>query len=321
MFTTDIGTDTARAKHYLEHGELVAIPTETVYGLAANGLDASAVASIYRVKNRPQFNPLILHVANEVQFSKWAKQIPSHCRALIKAFTPGPITFLLDKSEQVPDLVTAGSKRVALRIPDHALTLGLLAQLEFPLAAPSANPSGYVSPVTALHVKEGLDGKIPYILDGGTCKVGLESTIVSFDNNLIRIHRLGGISEKDIQHATGANTELSLAHDQPESPGQLKSHYATSTPLLVGDISQMLTQHHGKRIGVISFYRDYSQVSTVNYVLSPQGDVTEAASSLFSAMRELDRSQLDIILAESFPDEGLGKAINDRLNRAAFSAQ
>jgi L-threonylcarbamoyladenylate synthase len=168
MFNTEIGTDVDRAKALLEQGELVAIPTETVYGLAGNGLNPEAIGKIYAAKNRPQFNPLILHVAQIEQMQKWVNAIPDVCKRLITELSPGPITYLLPKSALVPDLVTAGSSRVAIRIPAHELTLTLLSRLDFPLAAPSANPSGYVSPVSSNHVFEGLSGRIPYILEGGT---------------------------------------------------------------------------------------------------------------------------------------------------------
>ena len=194
MYHTTIGKDLDQAKMLLERGELVAIPTETVYGLAANGLSVAAIARIYEAKNRPQFNPLILHVANLEQAQRLVTELPDACKRLMQAFSPGPITYLLPKSSLVPDMVTAGSARVAIRIPAHPMALELLTMLDFPLAAPSANPSGYVSPVSALHVFEGLQGKIPYILDGGNCTVGLESTIVGFEEGKVVIHRLGGIS-------------------------------------------------------------------------------------------------------------------------------
>lgn len=168
---TAIGTDLALAAEILRAGGLVAIPTETVYGLAADALDEDAVLRIYEAKQRPRFNPLILHTHSFDAFSRYASDIPVACRSLAEAFCPGPLTFLLPKCDIVPDLVTAGSRRVALRVPDHPLTRDLLQGLDRPLAAPSANPSGYVSPVTARHVLEGLDGRIPYILDGGPCRV------------------------------------------------------------------------------------------------------------------------------------------------------
>lgn len=238
MYTTEIGTDLVKAKQLLEQGELVAIPTETVYGLAGNGLDSNAIAKIYAAKNRPQFNPLILHVGSIEQMGKWVDEIPDVCRLLIQHFSPGPITYLLPKSPQVPDLVTAGSNRVAIRIPAHPVTLQLLNTLEFPLAAPSANPSGYVSPVSSQHVLEGLNGRIPYIIEGGLSKIGLESTIIGFQDNMVVVHRLGGISIEEIQTVCNVEVVIQLAHAQPTAPGQLKSHYATKKLLLQGDVKE-----------------------------------------------------------------------------------
>ena len=318
MFTTEIGSDINKAKLLLEQGELVAIPTETVYGLAGNGLSPAAIGKIYAAKNRPQFNPLILHVADLDQLGKWVQAIPNACRDLINKLSPGPITYLLPKSDSVPDIVTAGSHRVAIRIPAHDLTLSLLSQLDFPLAAPSANPSGYVSPVTSQHVYEGLSGIIPYILEGGAAKVGLESTIVGFEEGKIVVHRLGGIAAEEIEALTGQEVELRLAHAAPTAPGQLKSHYATKKPLLLGDIKQLYQENTGKKIGVLSFQTNYELPGIIQYQLSPSGNIDEAASQLFSTMRKLDQVDVDLILAEIFPDRGLGKAINDRLERAAY---
>jgi L-threonylcarbamoyladenylate synthase len=317
MLKTIIGKDIELARELLEKGELVAIPTETVYGLAANGLNTKAVAKIYEAKNRPQFNPLILHVANLEQARNLVAEIPDACIRLMERFSPGPITYLLPKSKLVPDLVTAGSSRVAIRIPDHKLTLSLLSQLDFPVAAPSANPSGYVSPVSAKHVLEGLEGKIGYILDGGECNVGLESTIVGFEDDTILIHRLGAITAAQIMEATGKKVEISLSHAAPTAPGQLKSHYATQKPLLLGDILDNYALNKEKKIGLLLFKRNPGVEAMTEIILSPKGDLAEAASKLFSAMRKLDASNIDMILAERFPENGIGMAINDRLERAA----
>jgi L-threonylcarbamoyladenylate synthase len=319
MHKTEIGKDIDKARMLLEDGELVSIPTETVYGLAANGLNESAVLKIYSVKNRPQFNPLILHVANVDQMRKLVIEIPVVIEKLIKAFSPGPITYLLPKSSLVPDLVTAGSSRVAIRIPDHPLTLKLLSILDFPLAAPSANPSGYVSPVTADHVMKGLNGLIPYILDGGECKVGLESTIVGMNEGKLQLHRLGRITVEQIQMVTGEEVEMALSHASPTAPGQMKSHYATAKPLFLGDIKALLHKFADKKIGLISFQRSYTELNTSEkIILSEQGDLDEAAKKLFKVLRCMDESTVDVIIAELVPNTGIGLAINDRLERAAY---
>ncbi|MDX2049435.1 MAG: L-threonylcarbamoyladenylate synthase [Chitinophagaceae bacterium] len=315
---TVIGTDINKAAQLLTRSDVVAIPTETVYGLAGNALDEEAVLKIYEAKGRPHFNPLIIHVASAENIKQYAKDIPAACHDLAKTFSPGPITFLLNKKQTIPDLVTAGSDKVAVRIPDHPLTLQLLNQLDFPLAAPSANPFGYVSPVTAQHVYDGLHGKIPYILDGGPCGVGVESTIVGFDekDNII-IHRLGGISTEEIEQLVKKKVTLSLLHQQPHAPGQLKSHYATGTALYLGNIPELLKKFAGKKIAVLSFEKKYPGIEpSMQFQLSPSGDIHEAARNLFRLLRHVDRLGADVILTEPVPEEGLGAAINDRLIRA-----
>jgi L-threonylcarbamoyladenylate synthase len=314
---TTIGTDINRAIALLRSGEVVAIPTETVYGLAANGLNENSVLRIFEIKNRPRFNPLILHVSSLKQLKKYVTAVPTAAIELADKFSPGPITFLLDKQEIVPDLVTAGSSKVAIRIPSHPLALDILSRIDFPLAAPSANLFGYVSPVTAAHVLQGLQGLIPYILDGGECSVGLESTICGFEEDAVIIHRLGGISPEDIASVTGKPVRFQLAHQKPDTPGQLKSHYAPHKPLWVGDVDSLMQVHKGKKIAVISFSKKYVYPEpAVQFNLSPDGDLHEAARNLFKVLRQLDELEIDIILAERFPESGLGRAINDRLQRA-----
>lgn len=312
---TEIGTDLGHAAHLLQQGELVAIPTETVYGLAGNALEPEAVVKIYEAKQRPRFNPLIIHLPSMEKALAYVTGIPEGILRLAEAFSPGPVSYLLPRNQLIPDIVTAGSDMVVVRIPAHPLAVELLELLDFPLAAPSANPFGYVSPVTAQHVYDGLHGRIPYILDGGPCLVGVESTIVGQEGEEIVIYRLGGISAEDITRVTGMPARLSLMHKKPDTPGQLKSHYAPRIPLLTGNVSQLIIQHSGKKIAVISFEKHYPEAA-ISRVLSPRADLHEAAANLFSALRELDGSNVDIILAEHFPDEGIGRAINDRLSRA-----
>ena len=313
---TIIGNDIIKAAQLLKNGELVAVPTETVYGLAANALDENAVLKIYHAKNRPKFNPLILHVASFDKLKEYAEDIPEACIKLAAAFSPGPITFLLKKKETVPDLITAGSKKVAIRIPNHPLLTELLNLIDFPLAAPSANPSGFVSPVTAQHVYDGLNGRIQYILDGGECKVGLESTIVGFENDKTVIYRLGGISKEAIENVIGNEVELQLAHTTPDTPGQLKSHYATSTPLYFGNVEELISRFTDKRFVIISLDKQYSNIApALQFQLSIAGDLNEAARNLFKTLRLADELNADLIIAENMPDKDLGAAINDRLQR------
>lgn len=303
------------ARSFLEKGALVAIPTETVYGLAANGFNKNAVIKIFETKNRPLFDPLILHTDSIEKIKSFVKEIPPPALELAKKFWPGPLTLLLPKKEIVPDIVTSGLPDVAVRIPDHPLTLELLSQLDFPLAAPSANPFGYVSPTSAQHVQQQLGNKIAYILDGGECRVGIESTIVGFENGKAIIHRVGGLAVEEIEKIAG-KAELRLnASSNPNAPGQLKSHYAPRKPLYVGDVAALQKKFPGKNYGVISFYKNYGGGNSI--ALSEKKNLHEAAHNLFKAIRTLDESDAEIIFAEIFPDEFLGRAINDRLRRAA----
>lgn len=318
---TYIGNEIALAKNYLLKGELVAIPTETVYGLAANALNTTAVLKIFEVKNRPQFNPLIIHCANWHAVEKYVKNIPPKVRKLAEVFTPGPLTFLLDKREIIPDLVTSGSSKVAVRIPDHPLTLALLFQLDFPLAAPSANPFGYISPTSAAHVFKNLSGKIPYILDGGDASVGIESTIIGFnEEGRTVLYRRGSITVEAIENVLQDKVIIAkkVLGNSVQTAGQLKSHYAPHTPLYVGDIDELTKKFAGKKMASISFFNRYDSIdSDKQFVLSPSGQLHEAAKNLFAALRVVDELGVDVILAEVFPDEGIGKAINDRLDRAS----
>lgn len=302
------------------NGELVAIPTETVYGLAGNALDENAVIKIFEAKNRPAFNPLIIHVGSWQMVEKYVTHIPAKAKLLAASFTPGPLTFLLPKNNTVPDIVTAGSDKVAIRIPNHPLTLALLNSIDFPLAAPSANPFGYISPTTALHVMEGLDGKIPYILDGGAANVGLESTIIGFDDQEnVLLYRTGGISAEQIEAVLHEKIAAATTSPQknPETSGQLKSHYAPHTPLYIGDIEALKEQFSGKRIATISFTKQFDGIDEAKqFILSNDGSLVEAAKNLFAVLRLTDKLKVDVILAERFPDEGIGRAINDRLGRA-----
>jgi L-threonylcarbamoyladenylate synthase len=313
---SQIGENLLKATTLLESDELVAIPTETVYGLAANALSDTAVIKIFEAKNRPTFNPLIVHVVDVNAISKYADLDPVSLQ-LAEAFMPGPFTLLLPKKPIISDLITAGSSKVAIRVPNQIMTTKLLMLLTFPLAAPSANPSGYVSPTTAQHVLEGLKDKVPYILDGGQSEVGLESTIVEVVKNEIILHRTGAVSAEQMEKLTGLKVLIKDHSDKPESSGQMKSHYATKTPLYRGDIAKMIKQYEDKNIAVISFKKLYDGLKTGHqYVLSPKGDLNEAAKHLFEVMRCIDEFHFDIVLTELFPDEGLGRAINDRLGRA-----
>ncbi|MEZ4829923.1 MAG: L-threonylcarbamoyladenylate synthase [Bacteroidia bacterium] len=310
------GKDIQLAARLLRAGQPVAIPTETVYGLAANALQDDAVLKIYEAKQRPKFNPLIVHFGNVVQMQRHIADIPETAALLAGAFWPGPLTLLLPKKSSISDLVTAGSSRVAVRIPNHPLTLELLDQLSFPLAAPSANRFGYISPTTADHVEKQLGARIPYILDGGPASIGVESTIVGFEGELPVVFRMGGISYEALTECVG-EVEILKKSEKPETPGMLKSHYAPKTPLYVGDPEILLKEFQTEKVGILAFSKTRSGIpSDRQVVLSKSGDLNEAAKNLFAAMHYLDGLGLEVILAEPVPHKGIGMAINDRLERA-----
>lgn len=304
------------AKQWLAQGFPVGIPTETVYGLAANIFDAKAIASVYEAKRRPSFNPLIVHLRDVAAIGDMAVW-DGLSNTLATAFMPGPFTLLLPKKDNVPDMVTAGSTKVAVRVPSHPLVGSLLRMTGFPLAAPSANPSGYVSPTSAKHVLDGLGGRIPYILDGGPCQVGLESTIVEVIDRSIVLHREGAIDRAAIEAATGIAPMLKSG-TEVHAPGQTKSHYATATPLLKGDVAALMASMGAEsNFAIITFYREYPHwAGSRQFRLSPGGKLEEAAQNLFATLRRVDAMGFDYILVEDFPDQGIGIAINDRLERA-----
>lgn len=312
----EIGKDISKAKHLLKEGKLVAIPTETVYGLAGNAFNQDAVASIFSVKNRPSFDPLIVHVASYGQALRLTKNVPELAEALAAKFWPGPLTLLLKRKKKIADLVTAGLDTVGIRLPDQALTRKLINSLDFPLVAPSANPFGYVSPTSPKHVNDQLGDKIDYILDGGECRVGIESTIIGFENNETTIHRLGGISTEEIKKIVGDLVVKNHSSSNPLAPGMLESHYSPTKPIYLGNISELLKEYGNKKVGILSFEQKDS-IPSVNKVLAPDGNIKTAAKNLFGHLRWLDEQDIDIIIAELVPSRELGLAINDRLQRAA----
>ncbi len=313
-----IGKDVEQARKLLMQNELVGIPTETVYGLAANGLSADAVLKIYEAKNRPSFNPLILHVGNIANAKKLVLDFPEKAKALAEAFWPGPLTLVLKKASIVPDIVSAGLDSIGIRIPNHPLSIELLGLLDFPLAAPSANPSGYVSPTTAEHVLQQLGDKVAYILDGGKCEVGIESTIIKIEQDEATVLRLGGIELEKIREVIG-EVKLAGKSSAIQAPGMMSSHYAPEKKIILGNISENLKKYPLDKIGILSFKTSFENIpSERQFILSPSEDLKEAARNLFSYLRKLDESDVEIILTEQVPEEGLGKAINDRLRRAAL---
>lgn len=306
------------AVELLQRGDLVAIPTETVYGLSGNGLATGTIAQIFGVKARPTFDPLILHISDLQALDEYAQDVSPRLLALAEHFWPGPLTIVVTKRPIVPDIVTSGLDTVAIRVPAHPFTRELLGRLAFPLAAPSANPFGYVSPTTAQHVVDQLGDQIPMILDGGPCAVGLESTIVTERDDNIIILRKGGLSVERIEAVVGTVLIADHSSSNPQAPGMLASHYATRTPIVLSEHVDISTMTNPTRVGRLSLTSLDDRLLTHNQaVLSPSGDLTEAAANLFASMRQLDALDLDLIVAELVPDRGLGRAINDKLRRAS----
>ncbi|CAN5890241.1 L-threonylcarbamoyladenylate synthase [soil metagenome] len=315
---TETGTDIDKAVNLLINGDLVAIPTETVYGLAGNALSAIVVKKIFEVKNRPFSNPLIVHIASVDRLFAVVKEVPDIALKLLQAFSPGPLTLILPKKDIIPDLVTADSPHVAVRIPNHSLCIELLNRLPFPLAAPSANKFTSISPTSAAHVFDQLSGTIPYILDAGFCDNGIESTIVGFENDTILLFRLGAITMEQLQ-AIHPNCRLVNNNTEIRSPGMMKQHYAPRTPLLLTEnVADTIRSFGDKKMGVLFFKKPLFECSAAyQRVLSVNGNLREAAGNLYNALYELDKQQPQLIIAERLPDTGLGQSINDRLKRAA----
>jgi len=352
---TLVGNSIPEAASWLRKGFPVAIPTETVYGLAANACDTEALIRVFEAKKRPLFDPLIVHAPSVKEISKYALDIPPLALALWDCYSPGPLTLVLRKSSLLPDLLSSGLPTAGFRIPSHPLTLELLNSIDFPLAAPSANLFGRVSPTTAAHVLDQLGGHIPYVLDGGPCLVGLESTIIDLSSHQPVVLREGGIPTQQIENEFNITLKrpqitYSILDEFAPSAGTLESHYAPIIPMLcyhnndelnniilrIADAKdtglQMpswgLSSSGPASVGIIRFasavpdvirqlWEKISGDAALNVeILSTAGDLKEAARNLFAAMRRLESSS-KLILAEKAPDHGLGMAINDRLGRAS----
>lgn len=314
----EISRDINKAKALLNSDDVVAIPTETVYGLAGNIFSEKAVRKIFELKGRPLYNPLIVHTYSLDQLDRFVRHIPEQAKRLAEAFWPGPLTLILPKIDSVPSLITAGKDTVGIRIPNHPLTLELLSQLDFPLAAPSANTFGNISPTRPEHVSSYFESTLSMVLDGGPCPKGIESTIVGFEGEEAVIYRLGSISIEDIEEVIGTLEVRNKKEAAPDAPGMLSRHYAPSTTTyLVDDVLAFLEGITYAKVGVITFKEDrvHDKIKQVE-ILSPEGHLKQAAAQLYAAMHRLDAMDLDAIVAERFPDEGLGKSINDRLERA-----
>ena len=313
-----ISTDLSKAVELLNNEELVAIPTETVYGLAGNIFSEKAVKAIFETKERPFFNPLIVHIPSIDYLETIVEEFPEKAKLLAEAFWPGPLTLVLKKKSIIPDLITGGKDTVAVRIPNHPLTLDLLSKLDFPLAAPSANPFNRISPTKAEHVESYFMDKIQMVLDGGPCKSGIESTIIGFENGEPIIYRLGSTSIEAIGAVVGRIEIKNKKENAPDAPGMLERHYAPKTKtILTTNIAEAIKTHKDLKIGLLTF-NDILNDDAIHFkiVLSEGKNLEEAASKLYDALHQLDQQDLDLIIAERLPDYGLGKSINDRLTRA-----
>jgi len=310
------------AAEIIRSGGLVAFPTETVYGLGCDALNPDAAAKVFEAKQRPVFDPLIVHLTDQLMVETVAKNIPSSATVLMDAFWPGPLTLILPKQPGVPDLVTAGLPTVAVRIPDHPVAQALIRESGTPIAAPSANPFGYVSPTTTQHVLDCLDDRIDLILDGGPCPVGVESTIVSLTGAKPQLLRPGGLSLETIQSLIGPVGRVVSSVEAMHAPGQSARHYATRTPVtILSAPGAWPIFRGGERRGLLAMVEPLDLTGRFHAVevLSPSGDLREAAQHLFAALRRLDASELDQIYSEPCAETGLGRAIMDRLRRCATS--
>jgi L-threonylcarbamoyladenylate synthase len=299
----------------LQRGGLVAFPTETVYGLGADAFDATAVARIFEVKERPAFDPLIVHLAEAASLDWVAVADDPRAAELAARFWPGPLTLVLPRRPELPEIVTSGLDTVGVRVPAHPAARALIAAAGTPLAAPSANPFGYVSPTTAEHVAELLGDAVELVLDGGPCRVGLESTILSLVGEPV-ILRPGGLPREALEEALGTALRIAADGERPLAPGQLRRHYATRTPLTILEGKAPAAPPGSGRVGLLAQRRSAPGYAAVE-VLAPDGAPATAAARLFAALRRLDALGLDRILAEPCQETGLGHAIMDRLRRAA----
>jgi len=317
---TLIGNDINYAARILSEGGLVAIPTETVYGLAGNALDENSVTKIFEAKNRPSFDPLIVHTKCLESIKDYLDlPVPQLALTMAHLFWPGPMSIILNKKRNgFSDLITAGHSTVAVRVPNHSLTLELLNKIDFPIVAPSANPFGYVSPTTAQHVYDQLSGRVDYILDGGPTKIGLESTIIDFTQKTPLVRRKGGVTLEDLLEIIPKLEIADFSSSNPSAPGMLKSHYSTSTPIYFLNDQHLWKDIPNSHIGGLFFNEANSNIPSENQlILSPNKNLSEAAQNLFAYLRILDQKNLKAIIVEPVPNEGLGKAINDKLLRAS----
>ncbi|MFN4970021.1 MAG: L-threonylcarbamoyladenylate synthase [Bacteroidota bacterium] len=308
-----------KAAALLVAGEVVAIPTETVYGLAGNLFNPSAVEKIYTLKNRPRNNPLIVHVKDLEAALPLITEFPKPLQQLAEKYWPGPLTVLLKKSKLVPDSITAGSDFVAIRVPAHPLTKQLLEQIPFPLVAPSANPFTRISPTKAEHVEHYFGDSIPCILDGGSCSVGLESTIIGMNNDTPLLYREGVLGKLLLESLIGPIEKFNPQKNTILTPGQWPRHYAPLTKTILCKREEIML-HVKDNTGIIIYKEPLLSVNTnQQHILSETGSLVEAAKNLYQILHHVDKQKYETIICEMLPQEELGNTINDRLKRASSS--
>lgn len=317
MELSRLGTDLDRAVRALHQGKLVGMPTETVYGLAANAFDERAVERIFQAKGRPAFDPLIVHTPSIAASERAVAYWPESALQLAERFWPGPLTLLLPKSPDLPDLVTSGLPQVGLRCPDHPLALALMKASGCLLAAPSANRFGRTSPTRPEDVLEELGDAVDYVLDGGPCAVGIESTVLEIDSDgAPLVLRLGGLPLEALEEALGRPVPSRLSSSRPSAPGMLYAHYSPGIPVRL--MRPEDDPDFEEPSGFIAYRYPSPRIEpALTRVLSPDGSLDSAAAELFHALRELGQFPLKVIYADTLPAQGLGPAINDRLKRAA----
>ena len=302
----------------LKNGEIVGIPTETVYGLGVNALDQKAVDKVFKLKKRPHFDPLICHTNSIEKVKMFVKNFPRKAEVLAKNFWPGPLTILLEKKKIIPDITTSKLKTVGFRIPDNKLTLSILEKIDFPIAAPSANPFGYISPTLPKHILEMFKNDISYVLDDGGCDIGIESTIVGFEDKKTLVYRVGGITIEKLESKIGKVEIFKKNTKLPISSGMLKNHYSPKKDLIVGEIESLIKKYINKKIGILSFNKYYKGIDLKNQIiLSKNLNLDQASRNLYKSLHLLDNMNIDIILTSLLPNHGIGKSINDRIIKAS----
>ncbi|CAM4042973.1 MULTISPECIES: L-threonylcarbamoyladenylate synthase [Bacillus] len=316
------------AAKLLRENEAIAFPTETVYGLGANAMNDEAIAKIFEAKGRPSDNPLIVHIGTKSQLDGIVKEIPPVAEKLMEHFWPGPLTIILPRKEGISEKVTAGLNTVGVRMPDHPVALALIEEANVPVAAPSANRSGRPSPTLASHVYEDLNEKIAGIVDGGATGVGVESTVIDCTSDVPTILRPGGITKEQLEAVIGTvslDPALKDEKEKPKSPGMKYTHYAPKAPLSIVEGSREFIQRlvdekkeEGFKVGVLTT-EEYQHVYNADVVLScgVRSDLASVATKLYDVLRTFDASEVDVIFSESFPNEGIGNAIMNRLTKAA----